>query len=248
MVPRVAAEPTGSPTPASVVPVTSTTVSPVPADPAPAVPVVAALVAEVESSGIVPGPGWSWSIGDTTAQCHITPTAGQGTGCTSWSSGSETTVFDGPVTLALVAHEMANAETEADAVPALLQEVSTVSGASSWSPTDAVASCLVAHFLGFQDLAAGTWQCPASLADTVAAQIHDTIVTTQITATCGVASGRSSTLTFSAGSGTLTVTSSAAGSVPQTAASGTSVVVTGIGTFVARDIGGTAAVGGVCQA
>jgi hypothetical protein len=37
-----------------------------------------------------------------------------------------------------------------------------------------VASCLVEHFLGFQDGAAGPWQCPASLAATVAEHIHTT--------------------------------------------------------------------------
>jgi hypothetical protein len=200
----------------------------------------------VEASGILPGPHWTWSVGDTAVSCHITPTPGQGTGCTSWSSGSEATVFDGPVTLALVAHEIANAETEAYAVPTLLDQVSSAAGGSSWSATDAVASCLVAHFLGFQDGAAGPWQCPATLAAAVATHIHDTVVTTRITATCGVSSGVSSTLTFSAGAGTVTVTSSVAGSVPQTASNGGSAVVSGIGTFVAEDVGGTATLAGVC--
>ncbi len=157
-------------------------------------------------------------------------------------------MFEGPVTLALVAHEIANAETAAFAIPALLDEVSAAAAGTSWSPTDAVASCLVAHFLGVQDGAAGTWQCPATLASSVATHIHDTVVTTQITATCGVTSGTSSTLTFAAGSGTLSVTSSAAGSVPQTAPMEGAVVVSGIGTFVARDVGGTATLTGTCHA
>jgi hypothetical protein len=76
--------------------------------------------------------------------------------------------------LALVAHELANAETQNDAVPRLLDQVATAAGGTSWSPTDAVASCLVVHFMGFQDNAAGTWQCPAALAPTVAENIHDT--------------------------------------------------------------------------
>jgi hypothetical protein len=60
-------------------------------------------------------------------------------------------------------------------VPNLLNEVSLADAGSSWSPTDAVASCLVEHFMGFQDDAAGTWQCPASLATVVADNIHDTL-------------------------------------------------------------------------
>lgn len=206
------------------------------------------LVARVEASGIVAPPTWTWSTGDTTVSCHITPTPGQGAGCTSWSSGSESTVFDGPVTLALVAHEIANAETEAYAIPTLLAEVANAAGADSWSPTDAVASCLVAHFLGFQDGAAGVWACPATLADAVAAHIHDTVVTTRITAICGASSGVVSNLTFGAGAGAISVSSSVAGSAPQTASAGGSVVVSGIGTFVADDVGGTATLAGVCEA
>jgi hypothetical protein len=101
----------------------------------------------------------------------------------------------------------ANAETEHFAVPTLLNEVSAAAASTSWSPTDAVASCLVMHFLGFEDNAAGSWQCPVELAASVAAHIHDTIVTTQTTASCGVTSHASSTLTFTASLGTLTVTS-----------------------------------------
>jgi hypothetical protein len=208
----------------------------------------ALLVARVEASGIVPGPNWTWSVGDTDVSCHIAPSPGQGTGCTSWSSGSEATVLDGPVTLALVAHEIANAETEAFAIPSLLAQVSSAAGGSSWSPTDAVASCLVAHFLGIQDGAAGPWQCPPALADSVAAHLHDTVVTTRMTATCGVSSGRASTLTFGAGAGTVSVTSSVAGSVPQTASVGGSLTVSGIGTFVAVDVGGTPTLVGACEA
>ena len=44
-------------------------------------------------------------------------------------------------------------ETQNDAVPNLLSAVAAAEGGSSWSPTDAVASCLVAHFMGIQDAA-----------------------------------------------------------------------------------------------
>jgi len=87
-------------------------------------------------------------------------------------------VFSGSPDLALVAHELANAETQNDAVPDLLSDVAAAEGGSSWSPTDAVASCLVAHFVGIQDDAAGTWACPAALASFVASNIHDTLSTT----------------------------------------------------------------------
>ena len=247
----VAVAPTPDPTTVTTpaIPTTAASRPAAPSSPAPTqASVDALLVARVEASGILPGPDWSWSVGDTSVSCHIASSTGQGTGCTSWSSGSEVTVFDGPMTLALVAHELANAETEAYAIPPLLDQVSSAAGASSWSATDAVASCLVAHYLGVQDGAAGPWQCPATLAAAVATHIHDTVVTNRITATCGVSSGVSSSLTFSAGGGTVTVTSSAVGSVPQTASAGGSVVVSGIGTFVAEDVGGTGALSGVCQA
>ena len=74
-----------------------------------------------------------------------------------------------------MAHELANAETQNDAVPNLLNQVAAAEAGTSWSPTDAVATCLVAHFMGFQDAVAGTWQCPSALASTVAANIHDSI-------------------------------------------------------------------------
>jgi len=172
----------------------STTVTPAPATaPAsapvtPAVPVVAAaqpvavappiatLVAEVEAAGIEPGSNWSWSTGDTATHCG--PISGSGTGCTYGAGGLEYTVFAGSPTLSLVAHELANAETQNDAVPDLLSEVAAAEGGTSWSPTDAVASCLVVHFLGFQDDAAGTWQCPVAVASFVASNIHDTLSTT----------------------------------------------------------------------
>jgi len=208
---------------------------------------ITAMVAQVEAAGIVPGPGWTWSTGDTAAQCRFPSGSGQSSGCTSWSSGVIRTVFEGTPSLSLVAHEVANAETERYAVPTLLSEVASADAGTSWSPTDAVASCLVAHFLGRQDDAAGSWQCPASLATSVAAHIHDTIVTTQITATCGTRSGAISVLTFSAGGGTLTVTSPAGGSPARTAVAGASVTVSGVGTFMARDVGGTATVTGVCH-
>jgi hypothetical protein len=169
--------PTPTPTPAAVAPsaaatpavaITPPTPSSVPAD---TEPPIATLVAQVEASGIDPGPTWTWSIGDTSAKCGAIP-SNTGTGCTSGAAGSATTVFAGSPTLGLVAHEMANAETENYAVPSLMAEVTAAEAASSWSPIDAVASCLVAHFMGFQDNAAGPWQCPTALATTVAAGIR----------------------------------------------------------------------------
>ena len=140
---------------------------------APVAPTISALVANVEAAGIEPGANWSWSIGDTATHCGVI--TGTGTGCTFGAAGLEQTVFAGSPTLALVAHELANAETQNDAVPSLLNEVAAAAGATSWSPTDAVASCLVANFMGFQDQSAGTWQCPAPLASFVADNIHDTL-------------------------------------------------------------------------
>jgi hypothetical protein len=134
---------------------------------------VASLVADVEAHGIDPGPTWSWTMGNTTALCGVIPDADIGTGCTSGAAGEATTLFSGSPTLALVAHELANAETENDAVPGLVAEVTSAEAGSSWSPIDAVASCLVEHFMGFQDDAAGTWQCPPDLAEIVANDIHD---------------------------------------------------------------------------
>jgi hypothetical protein len=136
-------------------------------------PSVAELVAQVEESGIDPGSNWTWSMGDTATHCGLL--TGSGTGCTYGSGGLEYTIFSGSPTLALVAHELANAETQNDAVPNLLSQVSLADAGSSWSPTDAVASCLVEHFMGFQDGAAGSWQCPTALATVVADHIHDTL-------------------------------------------------------------------------
>ena len=166
VVPAAASAPVAAATPvAASVPATSSTAD------------VAALVARVESSGIAPGPTWSWSLGDT-SRCGSIPGANNvGTGCTSGAAGSVTTVFAGTPALALVAHEVANAETENYAVPALVDLVVRDGGSASWSPIDAVASCLVVHYLGFQDGAAGPWACPASLADTVAANIHNAAFT-----------------------------------------------------------------------
>ena len=115
-------------------------------------------------------------MGDTAAHCG--PIAGSGTGCTFGTGGLEYTVFAGSPNLALVAHELANAETQNDAVPNLLSEVAAAAGGSSWSPTDAVASCLVAHFMGIQDGAAGAWVCSPAVATFVADNIHDTLSTT----------------------------------------------------------------------
>jgi hypothetical protein len=147
----------------------------VPVQPVPVVPPIATLVAEVEAAGMEPGSNWSWSMGDTATHCG--PISGSGTGCTFGAGGLEYTVFAGTPTLSLVAHELANAETQNDAVPDLLSEVAAAAGGSSWSPTDAVASCLVAHFIGIQDEAAGVWACPATLATFVADNIHDTLST-----------------------------------------------------------------------
>jgi hypothetical protein len=146
------------------------------APPVPVAPPIATLVAEVEAAGMEPGSNWTWSMGDTATHCG--PISGSGTGCTYGAGGLEYTVFGGSPTLSLVAHELANAETQNDAVPDLLSEVAAAEGGTSWSPTDAVASCLVVHFLGFQDDAAGTWQCPAAVASFVASNIHDTLSTT----------------------------------------------------------------------
>ena len=168
-----AGQPAASPTDA-----TASGVSPSPdsATPVAAAPATEAtlpdLVAAVEGSGIDPGSNWSWSMGTTSTYCG--PISGAGTGCTYGEAGLEHTIFAGVPTLALVAHELANAETQNDAVPSLLDEVATAAGGTSWSPTDAVASCLVEHFMGFEDNAAGTWQCPGALATVVAENIHDT--------------------------------------------------------------------------
>ena len=110
-------------------------------------------------------------MGDTATHCGAM--FGDGTGCTYGSGGLEYSMFSGTPTLALVAHELANAETQNDAVPSLLSQGAAAAGGTTWSPIDGVASCLVAHFMGFQDGVAGTWQCPADLASTVAADIHE---------------------------------------------------------------------------
>ncbi len=133
---------------------------------------VAELVRAVGATGIEPGPTWSWSMGDTATQCGAIP-GNVGTGCTSGAAGAARTVFSGSPTLALVAHEMANAEVENDAVPSLMSEVATAEAGTSWSTIDAAATCLVVHFMGFQDQAAGAWECPAALASVVADHIHD---------------------------------------------------------------------------
>jgi hypothetical protein len=135
-------------------------------------PPVATLIAEVEATGMEPGSNWTWTMGDTATHCGVI--TGAGTGCTYGADGLEYSIFAGSPTLALVAHELANAETQDDAVPSLLNEVAAAAGTTSWSPTDAVASCLVEHFMGFQDNSAGSWQCPAALATIVADNIHDT--------------------------------------------------------------------------
>jgi hypothetical protein len=168
--------PTTPPTTVAPAPVPAPVTVVAAAQPVAAEPPVASLVAEVEAAGIEPGSNWSWSMGDTAAHCG--PISGSGTGCTFGTGGLEYTVFAGSPDLALVAHELANAETQNDAVPDLLSDVAAAEGGNSWSPTDAVASCLVAHFMGVQDEAAGVWACPAATATFVADNIHDTLSTT----------------------------------------------------------------------
>jgi hypothetical protein len=159
-------------TPPAVVTAPAIVVAPVGAPPAVG-PSVATLIAEVEAAGMEPGSNWTWTMGDTATHCGVI--TGAGTGCTYGADGLEYSIFAGSPTLALVAHELANAETQNDAVPSLLNEVAAAEDGTSWSPTDAVASCLVEHFMGFQDNSAGTWQCPAALATFVANNIHDTL-------------------------------------------------------------------------
>ena len=111
-------------------------------------------------------------MGDTATQCGAIP-GNVATGCTFGAAGSARTVLSGSPSLALVAHELANAEVENDAVPSLMADGQSAEAGTSWTPIDAAASCLVEHFMGFQDHAAGAWECPAALADFVAANIHD---------------------------------------------------------------------------
>jgi hypothetical protein len=160
---------------AVTVPVAATATVPVAAPPVPVAPTIATLVAEVEAAGIEPGSNWSWSVGDTATHCGAI--SGSGTGCTYGAAGLEYTVFSGSPTLSLVAHELANAETQNDAVPDLVNDVAAADAGTSWSPTDAVATCLVAHFVGVQDAAAGTWTCSPAVAAFVASNIHDTLAT-----------------------------------------------------------------------
>ena len=177
-------------------------------------------------------------MGETSAQCGVIPSIGIGSGCTFGAAGAARSIFAGSPSLPLVAHELANAETENDAVPSLMDEVASAEGGASWSPIDAVASCLVVHFMGFQDEAAGAWQCPAELATVVAENIHDTVTTTEMTFICGSKSGVVSTLTFTGVIGPLTVAAPTIGAPPETVAPGIPVVVSGIGTFTATDRGG----------
>jgi hypothetical protein len=178
-IPAAASIPTTPSTTVAAVPVLAQVPAPVTVaaavQPVVVEPPIATLVAQVEAAGIEPGSNWSWSMGDTATHCGSI--SGSGTGCTYGAGGLEYTVFAGTPNLSLVAHELANAETQNDAVPDLLSEVAAAEGGSSWSPTDAVASCLVAHFVGIQDDAAGAWACPATLATFVASNIHDTLST-----------------------------------------------------------------------
>jgi hypothetical protein len=240
------ASPTNTAAPQAQAVATAVSVSPV--APTESVASIGALVDQVEAAGIEPGPDWTWSIGDTAAHCGTITDSGAASGCTYWASGVERTLFAGSPSLALVAHEVANAETESDAVPSLMAQVAASEAGTSWSTTDAVASCLVDHSLGFQDDAAGFWQCPVALASYVADHIHDLVVTSETKAVCGAASGVSSTLTFTADAGILTVTDPAGGSAPGEVPAGTSVTVSGIGTFTAVDQGGTVSESGLCEA
>jgi hypothetical protein len=242
----IPAPPTTTTTSPALAPVSTSNLSAASPDADASTTAVSALISEVESAGVDPGPQWSWAMGDTAASCGAIAGGTLATGCTSWSYGTEKTVFAGSPPLALVAHELANAEAAADATPSLLSQVATAEAGTSWSPIDAVGSCLVEHFLGFQDNAAGSWQCPVELANVVAADIHDTVVTNQTNASCGTTSGTSSTLTFQGTAGTLTVTAPAPGSAPQTVGAGVPVTVSGIGMFTAVDQGGTITVTGAC--
>ncbi|HEX7443230.1 MAG TPA: hypothetical protein VF320_05055, partial [Acidimicrobiales bacterium] len=174
--PTAATAPPATTAPHSVAAATPQTapaaVTPTPTTPGSTVGDVAALVAQVEATGIAPGPTWTWSFGDTAA-CGAIPGSNVGTGCTAGAAGAVVTVFAGSPGLLLVAHELANAEVENYAVPALLDLVARAAGGASWSPIDAVASCLVVHALHVQDGAAGPWTCPSGLADVVGAHIHD---------------------------------------------------------------------------
>jgi hypothetical protein len=208
---------------------------------------VSTLVSQVEAAGVYPGPNWSWAMGDTAASCGAIAGGTLATGCTSWSSGTERSVFAGSPPLSLVAHEVANAEAAADATPSLLSLAASAEAGTSWSPIDAVASCLVEHFMGFQDKAAGSWQCPDALASLVAQDIHQTVVTNRTDAICGTTSDISSTLTFIGTAGTLTVTAPAPDSTPQTVGAGLPVTVSGVGSFTAVDQGGTITVTGACN-
>jgi hypothetical protein len=208
-------------------------------------PSIATFVAEVKAKGIEPGSNWSWSMGDTSTRCGLIH--GTGTGCTSAAGGDVHTVFGGSPTLALVAHELANAEALNDAVPNLMSKVSAAESGTSWSTTDALASCLVAHFMGFQDFSAGSWRCPDALASYVARNIHDAApVTTQVTSICGKTSGAISTLTYTARSGVLTVKGPGIGSASETVPAGRPLTVSGVGTFIGSDQGGVVTAAGIC--
>ena len=82
-------------------------------------------------------------------------------------------MFAGSPNLALVAHELANAETQNDAVPTLMNEVATAEGRDFVVPyrRRGVLPGRAVH--GVPNDAAGTWQCPAALGAEVAAHIHD---------------------------------------------------------------------------
>ena len=140
----------------------ATTAPPGPGQPA-ATPAVATWWPRSRPAGIDPGPNWSWSIGDTATGAAPSPvTARHRLHLRGGRAGHHG--FRRLAALALVAHELANAETENDAVPAC----DPGHGGGSRDvmvPDRRRGLCLVAHFMGFQDDAAGPWQCPAALAD-----------------------------------------------------------------------------------
>jgi hypothetical protein len=110
-------------------------------------------------------------MGDPTQQCGPLP-SGVASGCTFGNGYSAQTVFQGVPTLGLVAHEMGNAEVEnspnlnIDGPPE--STVWAQAQGLSWSPIDATSSCIVYHYMGFQDGDSGPWQCPGDLAAYVA--------------------------------------------------------------------------------
>jgi hypothetical protein len=159
---------------AAPAPAPAPVVTAVPAQP---IPSVTALAAQVVASGIDPGPAWTWTFSPTST-CGVLPGNNSATGCTTgFKDGSANTVFWGTPPLTLVAHELANAEVEIYAMAPLIAMVTRAEAGTSWSPIDAVAGCLVVHYMNIPDTSAGTWTCPPALGDIVAANIHNAAFT-----------------------------------------------------------------------